>query len=96
MPIVKAEYEEQGKEGIIRLWPAPDPMEGKAIAQGILEMGTPDPWEELEEAKDDLLKSEDAVDDLQEKLSDIEDELRAALDSDDIVAAIKELLAERF
>jgi hypothetical protein len=96
MPIIKAEYEEQGKEGIIRLWPPPDPMEGKAIAQGILDMGNPDPWEELKESKDEVIRYQDKYEDLEELLEDIEVSLRRALISEDIKEALKEILREHF
>jgi hypothetical protein len=54
--IIKAEYEEQGKEGIIRLWPAPLPMDGKRLAEELLSLHSDDGEPDLNEEESRSLK----------------------------------------
>jgi hypothetical protein len=69
MSVIQAEYEEVGKEGIIRLWPpCATLMEGKRLAAKILDAAN----------RDEVLELEHRVGDLEEELDDVRDDLRTA------------------
>lgn len=76
MTVINAEYEEQGKEGIIRLWPAPVTVaEGKRLAAEVLESAKSDRVLDLEQEVNSL---EEQVDELQDERADLRMNLRDA------------------
>lgn len=93
--IISAEYE----NGAIKLWPAPDPMEGKRIAQEILDTSPRDVLvKEIEDLDFDLSEVRDELSDLRLDFRQAERDLRALLklDASEIKEALQKVLEKRF
>lgn len=94
--IITAEYE----NGAIKLWPPPDPMEGKRMAQEILDSSPRDTLEkEIEELEGDLEEVRNDLSDLRLDWRRVENELRACVKQEDPIAVrerLKEILRIRF
>jgi len=93
--IITAEYQ----DGAIKLWPPPDPMEGKRIAQEILDRS---PIEELETEVDrfreNAEQAESDLQDLQGEFNSLQDDLENMEDMDfeEMKTALKNIMQRYF